>query len=310
MDGGFIFKSRPVEKTHAIEFFSAIGVDVGAEAFQQSGEVGLLLFEVIEVAMMLIPFFMDEDPPHRVGANAVHPCGHRRDIARHVEAGGHHGIVAKDAVDHANLGMHVAEPDESVALDAIPEKFLHVEVHGVGTRLPDFVEALIGALEGADVGNVAQCKNRADLAELDVDFRIHVVDAGKAKAAGADRGFAEPREFDHLIAQGVVVLRAALAEIRHGFGHGLAKANAHRGHFLAFGDWSEQLDRTSDFQAEINHQRASRIDHHRRHGFDQHGLAAVGLEQIFRVSDALLRFPDHALRLDDKRGKRTFLCVL
>jgi hypothetical protein len=41
---------------------------------------------------------------------------------------------------------------------------------GVGAGLPDPVEPLVGALEGSDVGDVAECQDRADLAELDVDF--------------------------------------------------------------------------------------------------------------------------------------------
>jgi hypothetical protein len=46
----------------------------------------------------------------------------RGDVADHVEAGRNHLIVAEDAVDHADLRMHVAEPDQAVALDAVPEE--------------------------------------------------------------------------------------------------------------------------------------------------------------------------------------------
>ena len=81
----------------------------------------------------------------------------------------HDVVKAEHAVDHADFRVHVAQPDEAVALDAVPEVILHVEVHGVGAGLPDLVEPLVGALERADIRNVAQGQDRAHLAELDLD---------------------------------------------------------------------------------------------------------------------------------------------
>ena len=112
------------------------------------------------------PVLLDEHPPHRVGADAVHPLGGRRDVADEVEAARHDLVEAEDGVDRADLRVHVAEPDEAVALDAVPEVFLHVEVHGVGAGLPDAVEAFVVAPERADVGQVADLQHRAHLAEL------------------------------------------------------------------------------------------------------------------------------------------------
>ena len=52
-----------------------------------------------------------------IRADAVHPGGDRSDLAGHFEALGDDLIVAENAVDHADFRMHVAEPDEAVALD-------------------------------------------------------------------------------------------------------------------------------------------------------------------------------------------------
>ena len=90
---------------------------------------------------------LDEHPPHRVGADAVHPLGQGGLSADEVEAGGDEVEVAPDGRDGAGFRVHVADPDQAVALDAIPEIVLHVEVDGVGADLPDVVEPLIIAFE-------------------------------------------------------------------------------------------------------------------------------------------------------------------
>ena len=52
--------------------------------------------------------------------------------------------------------MHVTDPNEAVSLHAIPQVFLHVQVHGVGTCLPDAVQPLVVRAEAASVGNIPQ----------------------------------------------------------------------------------------------------------------------------------------------------------
>jgi len=37
VDGGRVFKGRPIEETHAIEFFLAVGIDIGGETLEQGG---------------------------------------------------------------------------------------------------------------------------------------------------------------------------------------------------------------------------------------------------------------------------------
>ena len=83
--------------------------------------------------------FMNEHPPHRIAGDAVHPFGDGRDIAGEVERARNNIIEAKHGVYRADLGVHVADPDEAVALDAIPQVFLHVEMNRVSADLPDAV---------------------------------------------------------------------------------------------------------------------------------------------------------------------------
>ena len=152
-----------------------------------------------------------------------------RDVARQVERARHDLVEAEHGVDGADLRVHVADPDEPVALDAVPEILLHVEMDRVGADLPDAVEPLVVAPERADVGNVADLEHRAHLAQ----FHGHVagrrvVDAHEAKAARADHLLAQPRQRDDLVAHGVVVLRVLFAaEFGHGLGGRLAEAHAH-----------------------------------------------------------------------------------
>ena len=112
------------------------------------------------------PLFVYKHPPHRVGTDAVHPTGHGRDGARQIEAFRHDFVVAEDAVDHAHLRMHISQPDEAVAFNAVPEIILHVELDRVGADLPDLVEPVVRALEGTNVRDIANREDRADLREL------------------------------------------------------------------------------------------------------------------------------------------------
>ena len=104
--------------------------------------------------MLPPPFLLDEHPPHRIAADAVHPLGWRSDVANQIQAARHDLIEAEDRVDRSHFGMHVAEPHQAVAFDPIPEIFLHVQMHGISADLPDAIEPIVVAPEGANMRNV------------------------------------------------------------------------------------------------------------------------------------------------------------
>ena len=79
--------------------------------------------------------------------------------------------------------MHVTNPDQTVTLDSVPKVFLHVEVDGVGTCLPDLVEAIIVALERTKIGNVPVLGDRANCHDRDIIVIAKVIQTGKTESA-------------------------------------------------------------------------------------------------------------------------------
>ena len=82
-------------------------------------------------------------------------------VAGRIRAFRHHIIIAKHCADGRSFGMHIPHPYQAIALDAIPQVILHVEVHSVSTRHPYFVQQGITAVERAEVGNIPEHKNGA-----------------------------------------------------------------------------------------------------------------------------------------------------
>ena len=111
MDGLFVFRGRPVEETAAGEFFAAVLADELGHAWEEDFQVVALLAQVVEIAVEPVPVLMEEDPPQRVGADAVHPIGGRGVVADEVEAFRDDLVVAEDRADHGDFRVHVAEPD-------------------------------------------------------------------------------------------------------------------------------------------------------------------------------------------------------
>ena len=88
---------------------------------------------------MQIVVTLNEQPPHRVRAETVHPPGQRSVGFAEIERAAHHIVVAPYIIDCHHLRMKIAEPYEAVALHAIPQIILHIELYGICTCFPDFI---------------------------------------------------------------------------------------------------------------------------------------------------------------------------
>ena len=78
--------------------------------------------------------------------------------------------------------MHIAHPDQPVALDTIPQILLHIEVDRVGSGLPDLVQPFVVATERTPVGNVPEGRNGPHLLQVQFDGILQQVDTYKAEA--------------------------------------------------------------------------------------------------------------------------------
>ena len=53
--------------------------------------------------------------------------------------------------DGHHLGVHIAHPHQAVALDAVPQVLLHIDVGGVGGGVPDAGQLLVATLARAAI---------------------------------------------------------------------------------------------------------------------------------------------------------------
>ena len=156
VDGQRVFAGRPVEEASAaVEVFTAFGVHLAHQDLHQVAEVLLLLFQVIQVAAVHVVVAVDQHPPQRIGAHAVHPARQRGFVAGEVQAARKRLVVAEYGQRGTHFGMQVAEPYQAVALRGLYEIFLQVQVQRVGAGRPDAVHARIVRTERAEVRDVA-----------------------------------------------------------------------------------------------------------------------------------------------------------
>ena len=78
--------------------------------------------------------------------------------------------------------MHISDPNQTVALDSVPEILLHIEVNGICGGLPDFVKPFIGALKAALVFKVTEIEAALCAVEGDACLLILKLDICKAEA--------------------------------------------------------------------------------------------------------------------------------
>jgi len=310
MDGLFVLARGPVEETHLRQRFGAVRPDVAGKGAQEAGQVRLLLAEIVQVAGLAVPIPLDEDPPQGVGTDAVHPFGQRGVVADEVEAGVDDAHGAEDGADGAGFGVHVADPDQAVALDAVPDIVLQVEIDGVGAGVPDAVEAFIIATKTAQPRQAAVEIDRAHGFQGEGGVGLDQVEADEAEAGIAEFGGAQPRQANLVIPNRMVVGGVFLAaQVAHGFGHRLAKTEADADG-LAFGGGifevgDGDLDAAVKLASEIQQEawRLAPVAQDATRAVVEGNLAGEGFEEALSV----LHAPAFPGGLPDNAGGRDVL---
>ena len=109
------------------------------------------------------------------------------------------------------LGVHIAHPNQTVALDSVPQILLHIEMYGAGSRLPNLIQTLVVALECAAIFQVAHNRYGTHLFEMQLAVVVQKVDANKAEPRVTQLYLSQPRQSGLKVAYGVVVCGAILA---------------------------------------------------------------------------------------------------
>ena len=221
----------PVQQALAALQVLAVAVHLRRQHPQQGTHIFLLFTEIVQIALVHIQVAVDNDPPHRVGRDPVHPPGQRRIVAHVVEAPAHDLIAAEHALDGHHLGVHVPEPYQAVAFHPVPEVLLHIEVDGIGPRLPDAVQPFIIAAERPQIRDVAVTEDRPHGFQIELRIGLHQVDPHEAEPRVPGLDIAQPRHAERKIAQRMLVRgaghRGVAADVAHRLAHRFAQADPH-----------------------------------------------------------------------------------
>src|SRR3546814_1076369 len=142
MDSRLVFTGMPIHEAVAIHLLLTVYTHFTSNLPHDARQVRLLLPEISQIPMMHIPIVVQNNPPHRVCTDAAHPSRQWRHVPGQVQAFRHHLVVPEYGIYRGYFGMQVTHPNQSVALDAVPEIVLHIEVYRIRPRLPNSVETL------------------------------------------------------------------------------------------------------------------------------------------------------------------------
>ena len=190
--------------------------------------------------------------------------------------------------------MNIADPDQAVALDAVPDQpVLHAEIHRVRRYPEDLIDQLIVALEAALLRHLYHLKisdggfdddaAAADVVQLDEPearvavFHIRIV--GRA---------------DRSVAHGVIVGGVFLSQLRHTFGDGLAETDAQK--TVIPSHKRDDADASLQFLPEIEDHGGTRI-HDANARLVKADLQVFFPFQFVRAGDIAVRF-HHARRIN------------
>ena len=176
-----------------------------------------MLLQESQVAVVHVPVVVDDEVPHAVGAHSVEPVvGQGILLAGQIQCGIDALVASEDVGNGAGFGVKVAQPDEAVALDAVPNIVLHVQMDGIGAGCPNGVQALVVTLERALIGDVAVAEDGVDLLEVDGHVGCEQVNAHEAVSGVANLDAAVIRNGQFHVSHSVVVGGGVVLQV-HGF---------------------------------------------------------------------------------------------
>ena len=213
-----IRRRRPVEESGSVQHFLAILIDFGHQMVEQGSHVFLLFLQVIQVALIEIPVLVNEQPPNGIGTDAIHPVRYRSGIANQIQALRNHFIVSEHGIHGHEFGMQIAYPYQTVTLHPVPNVFLHIEMNGIGSRHPNIIQALVIALERAQVRDIPIAERSTDFLQAQFCIRLFQIDADETETRITDFCHTQPRQGQIEIADSMVVGRSILrSNIAHRF---------------------------------------------------------------------------------------------
>jgi hypothetical protein len=199
--------------------------------------------------------------------------------------------------------VHIADPHQAVALDAVPEIVLHVQMDRAHAGLPDLIESGVAGGKRPEHFDRALQRNGADAPQFHHGPGLAKVDPHEAEPRVAEFRRTHPRQAHDRIVHGVIVVWFA-----HGFRRRFAEPDAHRHAALLPGRQRlrDDLDAAVEFAAEIQQhgcgligagpQRAQRPGSNR-------GLRNRGRQQVRRPLDVALAPDDAGGRLKGARAR-------
>ena len=251
----------PIEEAIFYRYAAVCG-DEPAEIMKQFGYVCVLFFEIFEVSVMYESVVMNKQPPKRICGNAVHNIRQGSVVPYQVKAFAHAVAVSENILNSRRFRVHIAYPNESVALHAVPDIFLHIELHRVSGGLPYIVKTLVVTFECAEIIEVSVLEFCADAFYGKFNI-VKQVDSDKTETRISYFRHSEPTEQMNIVAHGVVICRILLAaKVRCGISHALhrafAEADADTGGVVAvmFPDVCNYLYAALHFKPEVKQNKA------------------------------------------------------
>ena len=244
---------RPVDEA-SVGIGLAVILNILHYRMQELRHVFLLLLQVGLVSIPLIQVMLQDNPPKRIGADAVHPVRRGGLVPHIVQAPTDDLLVAEDRIHGNHLRMHVADPDQPVTLDAVPQVVLHAQMHGIGPRLPDLVQTLVITFERTQIRKVPLSGYGPDGPQGHLPaVRFEQFQPGETETAVAVFGHAQPGNADFHVPDGMVVGRRRLriVDVAEGFAHGFAQDQAEPRRLVGTVDGANDLDAALEFRSEV-----------------------------------------------------------
>ena len=146
---------RPVQKPVFRRTVLSVRTDMRGQIFRQLFEIGQLPGQIRPVAELHIVIMLNDDPPHGIGRDIVHPLIGRCLRRYQIQTVTDDLLVAEDGLDGREFWVQISDPYQPVALDAVPDILLHIKMDGISAGLPDPVQKRVAAGEASEIRNIA-----------------------------------------------------------------------------------------------------------------------------------------------------------
>ena len=196
-----------------------------------------MLGEIFPFTRIKYPFVEIDQPPQGIGGDAVDPSGQCRIVRGQRKRTVDLRNVSENVFGRFHFGSKISDPNETVALDAVPDFVLQAKMAGIRRRIVDLIQTSIIGFKASDIfiGMIGHDR----LNGFDIDFcRCQTFDINESEARGT--AFRDRPAFraDLKIAHAVIVGRTLFSDVRECFSDRFSEGNAEGG-FLSVTDTEE-----------------------------------------------------------------------